>query len=193
MEKKDVSRETNLLEVKFAQNLLKWNKTHNLVRGMCRNENDLIENHFLDAFHLMDVIKDKNIKIIDVGSGNGIPGILMALYDYKIDLCEKDTKKQAFLKHQIAEFDMKDTFLHSDAYNIDHLYPVVVSRAFTSLNNLITIQKCVSRETNKAIGYYLKGRKWKEEIAEAELRHTFKYIWHNTSGDKGILEVHLGQ
>ena len=81
----------------YAKLILKWNKTRNLVS---RNANlEAINEHILDCACLAPHLKEKNL--LDVGSGAGLPGMVLSIIDYEknIRLLEPNQKKISFLTH----------------------------------------------------------------------------------------------
>ena len=75
--------------------LKKWNKKINLTAFT--NDIDIVKYHFLDSLAITKLIEQK--KILDVGSGAGFPGIILALCDAtrQITLVDKVGKKAAFM------------------------------------------------------------------------------------------------
>ena len=105
-----VSRETIRSLEKYEKLLIKFNKKLNLVGKSTINE--IWHRHFLDSFQVIDFI-DKNDKtLIDLGSGAGFPGIVVALaakdrkIPIKIKLIEKSPKKAKFLKDLIDKLNL---------------------------------------------------------------------------------------
>ena len=102
-----VSRETIKLLNKYEKMLIEKNKEVNLIGDSTIK---LIWNrHFLDSFQVIDFI-DKNDKtIVDVGSGAGFPGLIIAIaakerkMPLKVKLIEKSPKKSKFLESVIWE------------------------------------------------------------------------------------------
>ena len=95
-----VSRETITSLIKYEKCLIESNKTLNLVGKSTIN--DVWIRHFLDSSQVIDFI-DKNIKsIIDIGSGAGFPGLIVAILakdrkiPIKVNLIEKSKKKLCF-------------------------------------------------------------------------------------------------
>ena len=102
-----VSRKTISSLKKYEDTLIKANKTLNLVGNSTIK--DIWTRHFLDSVQVIDFI-DKNDKtLIDVGSGAGFPGLVLAITSkdrkipIKIKLIEKSSKKAKFLKKLIDE------------------------------------------------------------------------------------------
>ena len=97
------SEEINVLG-QYADLILKWNSTRNLVS---RNINkELINEHILDCACITPLL-DEN-KILDVGTGAGLPGIVVSILESrkKITLLEPNQKKVSFLTHVQAELDL---------------------------------------------------------------------------------------
>ena len=102
-----VSRETITSLKKYEDILIKANKTLNLVGNSTIN--DIWTRHFLDSAQLIDFI-DKNDKtLVDLGSGAGFPGLVLAItlkdrkIPLKIKLIDKSPKKVKFLKDLISK------------------------------------------------------------------------------------------
>ena len=94
------SEEINVLE-QYAELVLKWNSTRNLVS---RNTNkEQINEHIFDCACITPLL-DEN-KILDVGTGAGLPGIVVSILESKkkLTLLEPNQKKVSFLTHVQAE------------------------------------------------------------------------------------------
>ncbi|MDC3144583.1 16S rRNA (guanine(527)-N(7))-methyltransferase RsmG [SAR86 cluster bacterium] len=94
------SEEINVLE-QYAELILEWNSTRNLVS---RNTNkEQINEHILDCACITSLL-DEN-KILDVGTGAGLPGIVVSILESKkkVTLLEPNQKKVSFLTHVQAE------------------------------------------------------------------------------------------
>lgn len=158
----------------FITELLKWNKSINLV------QNDtlatVLERHILDSLQLKSYIDYENDIIVDIGSGGGFPGMILAIDGAKkVHLVEPTGKKTIFLNH-IKNLYKLPTTIHECRWQDLQINnaTVVTSRAFASLNNLLEAMDNVSRETKKAQGIFLKGAKIEEEISEAKQNWDFE-------------------
>jgi 16S rRNA (guanine527-N7)-methyltransferase len=89
----------------YAGSLLRWNERINLTAA--RSVDQLIAEHFPDAFALARRL-DRPARVIDVGSGGGLPAIPLALLrpGLTVELCEPIAKKVAFLRTAIRELDL---------------------------------------------------------------------------------------
>jgi 16S rRNA G527 N7-methylase RsmG len=110
-----------------------------------------------------------------MGSGNGLPGVILSIMGLKMTLSENDKKKVSFLRYVRSELELTFDVYEDDIYKMTQPFQQTTARAFTSLNRLIRVQKNVSRETSVASGVYLKGDKIEEELNEAVKHHSFEY------------------
>ena len=106
----DVSRETLNMFCEYGALLSKWNKKINLV-----SKNTLVDiwgRHFLDSGQVINHVEASGKRWVDVGSGAGFPGLVVALLlkDRKIDcdliLVEKNKKKVFFLNEVIRKLNL---------------------------------------------------------------------------------------
>ena len=163
----NVSRETlnSLYEYKIL--LSKWNEKINLV-----SKNTLVdiwERHFLDSGQIIKHVEASGKRWVDVGSGAGFPGLVVALLlrDRKIDcdlvLVEKNPKKGFFLKEVIRKLNLSVEVVND---NIDTLEPlnadILTARAFSELNNLIEI--AFRHRKKEGICLFLKGENYRIEL-----------------------------
>ena len=102
-----VSRETINSLVKYENMLLEANKKLNLIGKSTIN--DVWFRHFLDSVQVIDFIDKNNKSLIDIGSGAGFPGLVLAIVlrdrkiPLKVKLIEKSPKKIKFLQDLISE------------------------------------------------------------------------------------------
>ena len=163
----NVSRETLNGFYEYETLLSKWNKKINLV-----SKNTLVdiwERHFLDSGQIIKHVEVSGKRWVDVGSGAGFPGLVVALLlrDRKIDcdlvLVEKNPKKGFFLKEVIRKLNLSVEVVND---NIDNLEPlnadILTARAFSELNNLIEI--AFRHRKKEGICLFLKGENYRMEL-----------------------------
>ncbi len=164
-----VSRETQQDFETYFSELKKWNMVHNLSRLKLDEEKLIAE-----AVALKNHLSADNC-VLDVGSGNGLPGVLLAVLGCNIALCEINNKKSSFLKTVSTLLSVDYQVLAEDVFCVKKSFDVVISKAFASLDKLIDIQKNVSCETKRSSGLFLKGKNWRAEVVEAQKKHSFDY------------------
>ena len=91
----------------YLTELKKWNKAYNLT-GLEKDE-DIIVKHFLDSLLYLKAMPGGEIKVADIGSGAGFPGIPIKIIRPEIEmyLIEPSRKKSVFLRHIIKELKLK--------------------------------------------------------------------------------------
>ncbi|MBN8544077.1 MAG: 16S rRNA (guanine(527)-N(7))-methyltransferase RsmG [Alphaproteobacteria bacterium] len=165
-----VSRET--LE-KYVQLLLKWNQKINLIGPS--TESEIWERHIKDSLQIVPLIPKDATSIVDLGSGAGLPGLVIASQlSIPITLIERDQRKCAFLAEaiRICEFSHV-TLSNSDARNSQAKYNVIMARALSSIDGLLTL--CESMIMENSICFFPKGKTYAIEIAEAQGNWNFDY------------------
>ena len=186
---KIVSRET-LQKYELYHNLiLEWNRKTNLVQ--IDTLNDFWSRHLLDSLQLIFYLK-KTHKILDVGSGAGFPGLVLAMENFgDITLCESNIKKTVFLEEVARKTNVSVKIICERVENINESYDVIISRACAKIEKLLSLTfKIVSRETFKFC-LFLKGKSYEDEIKQAQEKWNFDYeIFEScTSSESGIVKL----
>lgn len=143
--------------------LLKWNKAFNLTA--LRDEKTVVINHLLDSLSVAHLIQEN--EILDVGSGAGLPGIVLALYDPKkqITLVDKVGKKAVFMRQVCIELDIKNVdVIHCRVEDMDHnkKFDAIVARAFSEMHLLVDLTKNIIKKNG--YWYGMKSKKLMDEI-----------------------------
>ena len=106
-----VSRETyEKLEI-FNETLIKWQKSINLVSNSSLKH--IWTRHFLDSAQLYNFTKEINGKILDMGSGAGFPGIILAMMgNENVNVVESDQRKCTFMR-EVARLSNTNLEIHN--------------------------------------------------------------------------------
>lgn len=174
----DVSRETFLRLKEYEKLLFKWNAKINLVS---RSTLDNFWNrHVLDSAQFLSSVGEKAGKWVDLGSGGGLPGLVVAILSDEIEpvnklfLVEADARKAVFLKTVCRELGLK-----VEVYNnrIEELPPIsaniVSARALAPLKTLCLYAK--NHLEKDGVAVFAKGENWKAELVEAQKKWIFSY------------------
>jgi 16S rRNA (guanine527-N7)-methyltransferase len=167
----DVSRETIEKFSRYAALLLKWQKVINLVGESTLD--DLATRHFLDSAQLIKHIPNKDIRLVDMGSGAGFPGLVLAMLGMTdVHLVESDVRKATFLREVSRETSTKVT-VYDDRVEDTHISGVniITARALAPLKDLLTMARKISDDNFDCL--FLKGEKTEEELATAQKRWNF--------------------
>lgn len=185
-----VSRETELLET-YAALLRKWNPAINLIAPNTVAE--IETRHIADAKQLAEISADAAASWVDLGSGGGLPGLVVAISkpDCLVTLVESDQRKAAFLRNAVREMSLKNvTILSARIEAVDRLDAANVSaRALAPLPQLMAY---VDRHlVSDGVAWLMKGRNWQAEVAEARKTWQFHLKAHSsiTERDAAILEI----
>jgi 16S rRNA (guanine527-N7)-methyltransferase len=166
----DVSRETEGRLRRYAELLLQWNRTINLVsRG---DEAQLWDRHIADSLALIPALPAIPPRAIDLGSGGGFPGLVLAIATgCHFDLLESDHRKCAFLR-EAARLTAAPATIHACRIEDANLppAPLVTARALAPLNKLL--QWALPLLAPNGVCIFPKGRTAEQELTAAALR------WH---------------
>jgi len=190
-----VSRETITSLKKYEDLLLKANKSLNLIGNSTINQ--IWTRHFLDSVQVIDFINKNDKTLIDLGSGAGFPGLVLAIASkdrkipLKVKLIEKSPKKAKFLKNLINK-------LHLDAEVINQnilaqtkklTEDVFVARAFKPLK--IILQLIHNNAENWKKIFIFLGKTGKTELLQASKSWDIEYKQREsvTSNDSIIIEI----
>ena len=154
----------------FMGLLQKWNKVYNLTA--VRNPEEMLTHHLLDSLAAVAPLRrhlaqqgGAGRRLLDVGSGGGLPGVVFAICCPDLDVSCVDTvaKKAAFIQHAAAALQLSNLHgLHARVENLDGPFDVVSCRAFAALADFTAW----SRQALAPHGVWLamKGRHPQDEI-----------------------------
>lgn len=122
--------------------LEKWNKVHNLTA--VRDPEEMVTLHLLDSLSVLPHIKAK--RLLDVGSGAGLPGIPLAicLPDLQVTVMDSSHKKASFMRQAKAELDIPNLEVvcgRVEKYRPEQLFDIVISRAFSDLAEFVALTR----------------------------------------------------
>ncbi len=164
-----VSRETLARLGTYADLLQKWNRAVNLVgRGTVA---DLWRRHMLDSAQLMELLPpapaDRPRRVVDLGSGAGFPGLVLAVMGAgEVHLVEADGRKAAFLREAARATGVDVAFHVKRAETLPTLEAdVVTARAFAPLAELLGYAAPLLRPGG--VGLFPKGKGVEGELTVA--------------------------
>jgi 16S rRNA (guanine527-N7)-methyltransferase len=159
-----VSRETLAKLEKYVDLLRDENARQNLVAPGTLEH--VWERHILDSAQLVRFEPRPGCSWVDIGSGAGLPGIVIAcLVDGPVTLIEPRRLRADFL-HKICEsLDLPATVVQAKVERVEGEFDMITARAVASLANLLKISAHLS--TRKTVWSLPKGRSAQAELAEA--------------------------
>jgi 16S rRNA (guanine527-N7)-methyltransferase len=155
----------------------KWNKVYNLTA--VRDPQAMLTQHLVDSLSLLPALlrhaEGRPLRLMDVGSGGGLPGVVVAICAPQIDVTCVDAvaKKASFIKQVAAELGLKN--LHGEHSRVEALavppFDLITSRAFASLLDFTSLTRqhlkpgAESGAKSGAIWLAMKGQHPAEELA----------------------------
>lgn len=190
----DVSRETIERLRMFTELLLKWNKRINLIARSTTA--DAWNRHIQDSAQIMQFVSSGVVQWVDVGSGGGLPGVVVATIlaemqpKARMTLIESDQRKSVFLRTAIRELDLNANVIAQRAEKTESVSADVFSaRALMPLGGLIDL--FLHHTEPDAQMLVLKGRTAQEEIDFAQKQWNFDVVAHQsiTDNEAKILDI----
>lgn len=189
-----VSRETFERLQAYAELLRKWNPRINLVSKSTLD--GLWGRHIMDSAQIFDLAPKEARKWVDLGSGGGFPGLVVAIIaqelapDLKVTLVESDQRKCAFLRTVARETGISVTVHAKRIEQIDPMNADVLSaRALADLKLLLSFAE--RHLAKSGICLFPKGLTWEKEVKDARdsWRFSSEAIKSETEQNAVILRI----
>ncbi|MDD1631388.1 MAG: 16S rRNA (guanine(527)-N(7))-methyltransferase RsmG [Methylococcaceae bacterium] len=124
----------------FIKLIEKWNKAYNLTA--IRDREAMVRLHLLDSLAIVPFIEGK--RVIDIGTGAGLPGIPLAIYlpEIEFTLLDSNAKKTRFVQQVILELKLKNASVcHNrvEQYHPEKRFDTAITRAFASLSDIVEL------------------------------------------------------
>ena len=194
LEPLNVSRETFPDLEKFREIIIEKNKDINLISK--KSENNSKERHIIDSAQIIDFIDLNSSICTDIGSGSGLPGIVLAIImkykklDMKFKLYEKSFHKSNFLKEVSRKLDLNVEVLQKDIFKEKNLETdIIVARAFKPLPVVINLIHNNFKYFKELILFL--GKNGKEILQKILIEWEFEYEEKKsiTSEDSTIIKI----
>ncbi len=149
----------------FIKLIEKWNKAYNLTA--IRNREEMARLHILDSLAIAPHIEGQ--RVIDIGTGAGLPGIPLAicLPEIHFTLLDSNAKKTRFVQQVVLELKLKNVdVIHSrvENYHPEQAYDAVLTRAFAGLSDMVKLTAHLL--TQDGVLLAMKGQNPDAELAE---------------------------
>lgn len=155
----------------YINSILEWNNIYNITAF--KSKEQILIYHIIDTLSIIYYLKKEmclfhrsSIQICDVGSGCGVPGIVLGImnHDWDIHCVDSVEKKISFIKYVKGCLNLKNIKpLHSRIELLSNFsYDIIISRAFSSLNNFVNLSGKHLKKNGFMIA--MKGHMSNEEI-----------------------------
>ena len=183
------SREIKLLDI-FVNILLKYNNNYNLIaQSTVKN---LWERHILDSAqllpHLPAVPAYQRCQILDIGSGAGFPGLVLAILGAgDVQLVESDQRKAVFLQTVIRELGLTARVTNQRIETLPACQPdVITARALAALPKLMSLIS--PQHHNGLTCLFLKGASVDEELTNFQTYSTMlPHLYPSVTSEDGVI------
>ena len=194
LEPLNVSRETFPDLEEFRSLILAKNKEINLISS--KSEDDSRERHIIDSAQIIDIIDENMNLCTDIGSGSGLPGIVLAIImkhkksNMEFHLYEKSYHKSNFLRQASEKFNLNVKIFQKDIFKEKNLVSdIVVARAFKPLPVLLELIEANFKSFKEIILFL--GKNGKKSLDDTLTKWQFDYKERKsvTSDDSIILKI----
>jgi len=180
------SQSSNL--IKYLELIIKWNKTYNL--SAIRSINEGINKHLLDSLSIINYIG--NGKLLDVGSGAGLPGVVISIMKPELsvtvlDGVGKKCRFMQFAKTQLELNNLEVVNTRVEEYQVDECFMQITSRAFAQVDKTLKLTKHLLCDN----GVYLlmKGDNFNNESLDGVNIKSHRLSVPHVSDSRFLLEV----
>ena len=194
LSKFSVSRETCHILDDFKNLVIKKNKLINLISQ--KSEENFIQRHIIDSAQAIDFVDINNIKCTDIGSGAGLPGLVLAIIlkgkniKMKMNLYEKSYHKSKFLKMVAEKLKLDVNVFQKDIFNEKNLSSgTIIARAFKPLPIILElVEKKFQNYSNLVVFMGING---KQLLQDSVKKWEFEYKVKRslTSEDSFLLSI----
>jgi len=146
----------------------KWTKVYNLTA--VRDPAEMLTHHLLDSLAVVNPLRRQTggraVSLLDVGSGAGLPGVVLAICcpEVQVDCVDTVAKKAAFIQQVAVTLRLPNLRgLHARVENLKQPYDIVCSRAFASLADFVSWSAGALAE--QGLWLAMKGKRPDDEIA----------------------------
>ncbi len=183
----EVSRETLIPEFfsqraseieRYAEILATWGIERGLIGP--REGDRIWDRHIANCIPVTTLIPE-GASVIDIGSGAGLPGIVIALArpDLRVSLLEPLERRVAFLNEVVAELNLPITVIRGRAESVKGSFDIVTARAVAPLPKLLPLVWHLVAPKGSVLA--MKGESAAEELAETKIKKVAKAQIHEIS------------
>ena len=195
----DLSQQQRQQLLDYVALLAKWNAVYNLTA--IRDPRQMLIQHILDSLAIVPTLSKRGpSSALDVGSGGGLPGIVMAIVlpDWQVtlnDIVHKKTAFQSQAKLQLGLSNLSVVTGHVETLRpgveVPFLFDVIVSRAFAELSDFVTLARHLIAENGRI--WAMKGVRPDAEIARlpsgAEVRSIERLQVPMLDAERHLIEI----
>ena len=151
--------------VQFLRLLEKWTRTHNLTA--VRDPQQMVSRHLLDSLAALPYVRGPNV--IDIGTGAGLPGIVLACArpDLSFTLLDSNRKKLAFVRQAAHALSLRNVTVvasRAEEFSVERPFATLISRAFASIPDMLAACGHLAGPDSRILA--MKGLLPRDELAQ---------------------------
>jgi len=160
-----VTREQQARLLDYIALLARWNRTYNLTA--VRDPKEMVPVHLLDSLSVAPYVEGE--RVLDLGSGPGLPGIPLAVIQpqRRFTLLDANAKKTRFLRQAVAELGLTNVEVfwgRAESYRPDPGFDCITTRAFGELSDILSLAQPLLRQ-GRGLVLAMKGRRPEGKLA----------------------------
>ncbi len=160
----DLDDTTQAALLRYATLLRRWNRVYNLTA--VDDPGAIVTRHLLDALAVLPWVPEG--RLVDVGSGAGLPGLPLALARPELDvtLLDASSKRVRFLRQAVIELGLANAHplqARAEAHRPQRRYDAVITRAFANISDMLSA--CRHLVADAGVILAMKGQRPDEELA----------------------------
>lgn len=189
-----LSEQQRDLLMRYLALLVKWNRAYNLTA--IRDPEEMVTKHLLDSLAVVPFVSGE--RLLDVGTGAGLPGIPLAIVypDTLFELLDSNGKKTRFLVQVVADLALPNVTVHHKRIESGELAPVydgILSRAFASLADMTRDCGPLLAEGGELLA--MKGQYPEQELSQLPKPYIVKdshaLVVPNLAGERHLIKIGL--
>jgi len=176
----------------FISLIEKWNKSYNLTS--IRDRISMVPMHLLDSLAIVPFVEGQ--RVIDIGTGAGLPGIVLAICfpDIQFVLLDSNAKKTRFVQQVILELKLTNVSVcHNrvELYRPGNIFDMAITRAFASLEDIVRLTTHLLNKDGVLLA--MKGQVPDVSMLASVKTELFPLSVPGIDGERCLVKIHLNK
>ena len=147
---------------------MEWSEKFNMISEATLG--DVWQRHIEDSAQLFPILRSYN-SILDVGSGSGLPGIVLSILGLQVTMVESSHKKNVFIETVIRELELSARVKNNRVENVEGEFDAITCRGFADIHKVLSL----TNKFSPKVFVLPKGEWYMQEINSAKKHWCFQY------------------